>query len=43
IDDVPAGAAVNEAVELCKKYDEPSTAAFVNGVLSSFLKEEDLQ
>ncbi len=43
IDDVPAGAAVNEAVELCKKYDEPSTAAFVNGVLSSFLKEEGRQ
>ena len=40
VDDVPHAAAVNEAVELCKKYDEPSTAAFVNGVLSSFLKEE---
>lgn len=41
VDDVPTGAAINEAVELCKKYDEPATASFVNGVLSSFLKEEE--
>ena len=39
--DVPTGASINEAVELCKKFDEPSTASFVNGVLSSFLKEEE--
>ena len=39
VDDVPGGAAINEAVELCKKYDEPSSASFVNGVLSSVLKE----
>ena len=39
VEDVPEGAAINEAVELCKKYDDPSSASFVNGVLSSVLKE----
>ncbi len=38
VDDVPAGAAINEAVELDKKYDEPDTVAFVNGVLGSFVR-----
>ena len=40
IDDVPAGAAINEAVELDKKYDEPDTVAFVNGVLGGFVRSE---
>ena len=39
IDDVPAGAAINEAVELCKKYDEEETGAFVNGILGNVAKE----
>ena len=39
IDDVPAKVAVNEAVELAKKFDEPQRAAFVNGVLAGVLKE----
>ena len=39
VDDVPVGAAINEAVELCKKYEEPETAAFVNGILGSFARE----
>ena len=30
---IPAGAAVNEAVELCKKYSSEDEASFVNGVL----------
>ena len=38
MDDVPAGAAINEAVELDKKYDEPETTAFINGVLGSFVR-----
>ena len=37
--DVPSGAAINEAVELCKKYDEEETAAFVNGILGNIAKE----
>ena len=36
--DVPDGAAVNEAVELAKKYEEPNTVPFINGVLGSFIK-----
>ena len=32
-DDVPLGAAVNEAVELCKKYAGEEEASFANGVL----------
>ncbi len=40
LEDVPAGAAINEAVELDKKYDEPDTVAFVNGVLVGFVRGE---
>ena len=39
VDDVPAGVAINEAVELCKHYEEDETASFVNGILGSFSKE----
>ena len=39
IDDVPAGAAANEAVELAKRYEEPETAAFINGILGSFIRD----
>lgn len=39
MDDVPAGAAINEAVELCKHYEENDTVSFVNGILGSFAKE----
>lgn len=41
-DDVPAKVAVNEAVELAKEFDEPSAAAFVNGVLAGVIKNEPL-
>lgn len=40
MDDVPNSAAINEAVELCKNYDEPETVAFVNGVLGGFMRGE---
>ena len=39
-DEVPTGAAVNEAVELAKKYEEPETVPFINGILGSFSREE---
>jgi N utilization substance protein B len=39
VDDVPEKVAVNEAVELEKKYDDPDHSAFVNGVLGGFLKK----
>lgn len=40
MDDVPNAAAINEAVELDKGYDEPETVAFVNGVLGGFMRGE---
>lgn len=40
MDDVPNAAAINEAVELAKGYDEPETVAFVNGVLGGFMRGE---
>jgi len=40
MDDIPNSAAINEAVELAKGYDEPETVAFVNGVLGGFMRGE---
>lgn len=40
LEDVPPAAALNEAVELAKGYDEPETVAFVNGVLGGFMRGE---
>ncbi len=39
MDDVPPAAAINEAVELAKGYEEPETVAFINGILGSFMKD----
>ena len=38
MDEIPNAAAINEAVELAKGYDEPDTVAFVNGVLGGFMR-----
>ena len=38
-DTVPAGVAINEAVELAKKYGQDNSGSFVNGVLAKFVKE----
>ncbi len=38
--DIPNAAAINEAVELAKRYEEKDTAAFINGVLGSFVRAE---
>lgn len=35
VDDVPTGAAINEAVELAKVYDSPEAASFINGILGT--------
>ena len=40
MDDIPNSAAINEAVELAKGYDEPETVAFINGVLGGFMRGE---
>ena len=36
---VPHAAAVNEAVELAKKYSGAESGSFVNGILRSILRE----
>ena len=38
IDDVPNGVAVNEAVELAKKYGTNEDASFINGILGTIAK-----
>ena len=38
--DIPASAAINEAVELAKRYDSPEAASFVNGILGSYVRKE---
>ena len=38
--DVPKKAAINEAVELSKRYESPETVPFINGVLGSFTRGE---
>lgn len=35
-DSVPTGVAINEAVELAKKFGQDGSPAFVNGVLAKF-------
>lgn len=36
-EDIPTGVAINEAVELAKKFGQDSSASFVNGVLAKFV------
>lgn len=38
MDDVPNGVAVNEAVELAKKYATPEDASFINGLLGTVVR-----
>ena len=39
LDQIPVAVSANEAVEICKKYATEDDSAFVNGVLSSVIKE----
>ena len=38
-EDVPVSAAISEAIELTRKYEDEDVVAFVNGVLGSFARE----
>ncbi len=38
--DIPNGVAINEAVEIAKKYETEETVKFINGILGSFVREE---
>ncbi len=40
--DVPNAAAINEAVELTKGYEEPELVGYVNGILGSFVRSEPM-
>ena len=39
-DDVPESVAINEAVNLVKKYDTQESASYVNGVLGSYVRKK---
>ena len=41
--EVPNAAAMNEAVELAKKYEDADTVAFINGILGGFVRGETEQ
>jgi len=38
--DIPDRAAINEAIELAKRYEQPETVSFINGILGSFSRNE---
>ena len=40
VDDVPVGAAINEAVELAKQYESEEAAGFINGILGAVVRGE---
>lgn len=41
VDSIPHGVSANEAVELAKKYATADDAAFINGILGSFIRSFD--
>ena len=43
VHDVPVSAAINEAVELTRKYEDENVVAFVNGILGAFAREVSAQ
>ncbi|MGH7198749.1 MAG: transcription antitermination factor NusB [Candidatus Omnitrophota bacterium] len=40
LEDIPLKVAINEAVELAKRYGEPDSSKFVNGILDRIAKTE---
>ena len=40
--ELPFKVAINEAVELAKKYGEDTSKIFINGILASIIKEEKI-
>lgn len=39
--DIPYKVAINEAIELSKKYSEERSSNFINGILASIVKEKE--
>ena len=42
-EDVPVTVAINEAIELTKKFDDPKAKSFVNGILNGVKNELEAQ
>lgn len=42
-DDIPDSVAINEAIELAKKYSTDESSGFVNGVLGKIIREENMK
>ena len=40
---IPYKIVINEAVELAKKYAEDASPSFINGVLASIIKQNDIK
>ena len=40
VPEVPGGVAINEAVEMAKRYEDVETVKFLNGILGSFIRTE---
>jgi len=38
--DIPNSAAINEAVQIAKGYEDPQVVSFINGILGSFVRAE---
>ena len=43
IDEVPYPVAINEAIELSKKFNSEESAAFVNGILGKYVEDKGLK
>ncbi len=43
IEEVPYAVAINEAIELAKKYNSEESAAFVNGILGKYAEDKGLK
>ncbi|MBC7087255.1 MAG: transcription antitermination factor NusB [Tissierellales bacterium] len=41
-DDIPTEVAINEAIEIAKKYSAPDAFKYINGVLGSFVRANEI-
>lgn len=42
-EDIPDSVAINEAIELAKKYSTDESGGFINGVLGKIIRENDIK
>lgn len=40
-DEIPDSVAINEAIELSKKFTVPDDSSFINGILGSYVREKE--